>query len=227
MRIGKYYPNTRRYLHAGYKLVNKVPLTARWILMSMLVFTFAGAASYTQSMLQANHAPNSQTGTGYNKPSMLQEVSAPSTADDSSNIDASNTSSNTATNDSSSTTPVQPPQQSVAAATPAPASVACTSSSIPYQTSYVNNPSLPQGQQNITTNGIDGYTLTCPGQPPQTVPAQNEVVSVGTAPPPAPAPPPPPPSKTIEEAQQYCKPIYESTKDNAAMAICMSDYLNS
>ncbi len=62
--------------------------------------------------------------------------------------------------------------------TPTPAG--CKKTSVPFKTEYQNASYLPKGTQQIASQGMNGFTLSCPGSSDITSSGVNQLVLVGT-----------------------------------------------
>jgi G5 domain len=220
------YPET--YLRTKYYLLKRIPISVRWILLSLLVFSLSGAVSYEQSVMNGKHVVQSPFTSG--KTTTLQVASGqPPTSDNT----APNSNGNGAAapdNHAFVTPSPQPSPTNTASIAPPAPSLTCTTTTIPFQTSYVDDPSLPQGQQSVILSGINGYTVECSGSAPQTVPPQNEIVSLGTLQPdPATAAPAADPGRSYQDAHQYCASLPSSLNPDTtnAMKECIKDFMQS
>ena len=65
----------------------------------------------------------------------------------------------------------------------------CTITNTPYSTTYIDDPTIPQGQTKTTTFGWNGSITKCPSKPPLIDPPINEVIHRGSYIAPAPIDP--------------------------------------
>lgn len=215
MSTASHYLNPATDLRFGYRLYRKLPAAVRIFFLSVFVFSAAVVASFAQSAIEdgiTSHQPISASA-----PASFQvaaQTQPSGSGNDNSDLAATNAS------DAASQADQQPlAQTDPAAAAPA----ACATTTIPYQTTYVNDPKLPQGEQNVAAYGVNGSTVTCDGQAPQTTPPQNEVIHVGTYTVPAPAPDP---ATNNDNATKYCEALLhaQNTDSSSAMQQCVASY---